>query len=107
MVVIGFQQIHFTTHNLLKLLEEVACGMEYVASKKYLHRNLLCSNVFLNSKKQCKIGNFENAVYVGDSDGVYVEKVISLGIEYNVRQIKPCIDALSSPNLFVSGSGRR
>lgn len=51
--------------------------MEYVAEKKYLYRNLFCDNIFLNRKKQCKLGNFEYAVYVGNSNGVYVEKVIS------------------------------
>ncbi|XP_023016042.2 tyrosine-protein kinase Mer isoform X2 [Leptinotarsa decemlineata] len=66
--------LRFSDKNLLKICLDVATGMEYLHGKQYLHRNLTYMKVYINAKKQCKIGNFGSCVYVGDSNGLYEEK---------------------------------
>ncbi|XP_018568396.1 ephrin type-A receptor 4a-like [Anoplophora glabripennis] len=57
--------------DLIDVLIQVTSGMEYISYMKYIHRDLACRNVFVNSKKQCKIGDFGLCKYVGDTGGIY------------------------------------
>ncbi|XP_074030191.1 ephrin type-A receptor 1 isoform X1 [Leptinotarsa decemlineata] len=62
------------TKHLLNIFQDVACGMEYIADKKFIHRDLTARNIFVNSRLECKIGDFGFCVYVGDSDGSYEDE---------------------------------
>lgn len=73
----------FTDLELLKIVKDVACGMEYVHSKDYLHRDLACRNIMINSHKQGKIGDFEYCIHVGYTNGQFTDEVstFSVGIK--------------------------
>lgn len=72
--------------DILTVIHDVASGMQYLAEKQYVHRDLKCANVFINLKKECKIGDFGLCKYVGDTGGVYVDKV-GINIDYSMSSI--------------------
>ncbi|KAJ8978786.1 hypothetical protein NQ317_015510 [Molorchus minor] len=67
------EEVRFSKQNLLKILIDISSGMDYLCKQKFLHRDLACRNVFLNARKQCKIGDFGMTVYVGNTNGEYLE----------------------------------
>lgn len=57
----------------------VAAAMEYLINKHFLYRDLGCRNVLVkkeNGQLCFKLGDFGTCCYVGDTNGVYREKVI-------------------------------
>ncbi|XP_018564479.1 ephrin type-A receptor 4a-like isoform X1 [Anoplophora glabripennis] len=56
---------NFTKTDILKALHDVASGMEYISERKYVHRDLACRNVFVDSNKGCKIGDIGLSRYIG------------------------------------------
>ncbi|XP_018564466.1 ephrin type-A receptor 4a-like [Anoplophora glabripennis] len=51
--------------DILKALHGVAAGMEYIAGKNIIHRDLHGNNILIDSNKVCKIGDLGLARYVG------------------------------------------
>jgi len=47
---------------------QIACGMSYLQSKKYVHRDLAARNILLASKYQTKISDFGLSRVMGDTD---------------------------------------
>lgn len=60
-----------TSRDLVKFIYHVAKGMEYVASKCIVHRDLASRNILINSKRICKIGDFGMARHLQSLGGVY------------------------------------
>ncbi|XP_018564496.1 tyrosine-protein kinase CSK-like [Anoplophora glabripennis] len=59
---------HFiSSADILKALHDVSTGMEYLSGKNIIHNDLDGNNIFVDSKKVCKIGDFGYAKYVGYS----------------------------------------
>ena len=43
---------------MIRILRDVAAGMEYLQSKGFIHRDLAARNILVNAKKNCKISDF-------------------------------------------------
>lgn len=50
-------------------------GVTFIHGERYIHRDLETSNVFIDGDGVCKIGDLENAVFMGDRLE-YIEKVV-------------------------------
>ncbi|KAJ8948538.1 hypothetical protein NQ318_000078, partial [Aromia moschata] len=66
----ALEKIPFSDNELIKAVHDVAVGMEFMASKNFIHMDLACRNVFVNSDKQIKIGDFGLSKYVGNTGGI-------------------------------------
>ncbi|ODM92340.1 Fibroblast growth factor receptor 1 [Orchesella cincta] len=56
---VNVQQGQFVNYtDLCRFSSEIACGMEYIASRKVVHADLSARNVLLDSQNVCKIGDF-------------------------------------------------
>ncbi|XP_049824822.1 proto-oncogene tyrosine-protein kinase LCK-like [Aethina tumida] len=62
-----------STNQLFKYIYDVINGLKYIHGKKFIHRDLEISNVFVDDNYRCRIGDLENAVYLGNSL-VYIQK---------------------------------
>ncbi|XP_070581733.1 uncharacterized protein [Ptychodera flava] len=51
-----------TGDELMSFADQIACGLEHLASLKIIHRKLGIRNIFVGEEKVCKIGSFSNAV---------------------------------------------
>lgn len=81
---------------ILKALHDVAAGMEYVAGKDIIHRDLDMVNILVTSNKTCKIGDFGWARYVGHCPNrEYRETVSCVGYA-------TCNDALTDKSVSAS-----
>ncbi|XP_028134103.2 uncharacterized protein LOC114329264 isoform X1 [Diabrotica virgifera virgifera] len=69
------KEVDLSIENVKKIFIDLATGMEYVHSKKILHRDLRLSHFLYNNKNEYKIGGFDRAVYVGNSNGEYQSPV--------------------------------
>ncbi|XP_056647896.1 ephrin type-B receptor 1-like [Diorhabda sublineata] len=65
--------IDLSSKNMINLLIGIAAGMEYLHSKNIVLRNLSCRTVLVNKKNECKISDINFSVYVGDSNGEYID----------------------------------
>jgi len=45
------------SHVLLEFCQQIAEGMDYLASKRFVHRDLAARNVLVSAGKTCKVGN--------------------------------------------------
>ena len=52
---------YFTESQILNWFTQICLGLNYIHSKKYIHRNLKTKNIFLTKNDQIKIGKFANA----------------------------------------------
>lgn len=82
----------------MKVLYDVAAAMEYISTKKYVHRDLACRNVFVGSDKVCKVGDFGLSRYFG-SAGKYQEKV------FLPLEIRECLAIMSKYGIKVVDGG--
>lgn len=62
---------HVTSRDLIKFIYHVAKGMEYVASKCIVHRDLASRNILLSAQRVCKIGDFGMARRMQSETDVY------------------------------------
>lgn len=62
-----------STSQLLKYILDVTNGLKYIHGKKYIHRDLDTTNVFVDNHNNCRIGDLENAVFIGNSQN-YIQK---------------------------------
>ncbi|XP_050504346.1 serine/threonine-protein kinase pakF-like [Diabrotica virgifera virgifera] len=60
--------VDLSIKNVKKILIDLTTGMDYVHSKKILHRDLQRMPFLYNDKNEYKIGGFRKAVYVGNSN---------------------------------------
>ncbi|KAJ8981133.1 hypothetical protein NQ317_007908 [Molorchus minor] len=67
----ALKRMNFSNTDLLSIICDVADGMRYISEKNYIHNDLACRNVFVNNKKEAKIGDFGLCKYVGDTGGIY------------------------------------
>ena len=49
---------------LLKFCQEVAAGMFYLTSKRFVHRDLAARNVLVSEKCVCKVKNKGTVVHI-------------------------------------------
>ncbi|XP_057667401.1 ephrin type-B receptor 1-like [Diorhabda carinulata] len=73
--------IDLSSKNMINLLIGIAAGMEYLHSKNFVLRNLSCRTVLVNKKNECKISDINFAVYVGESNGEYINTEKSIVVE--------------------------
>ncbi|XP_039274448.2 tyrosine-protein kinase Yes-like isoform X2 [Styela clava] len=52
----------------IDIATQVACGMEFIEFKKYVHRDLRAANVLVDSNLVCKIGDFGLARLIEDKE---------------------------------------
>ncbi|CAL8147586.1 unnamed protein product [Orchesella dallaii] len=52
------REVKLSTLDLISISAQIACGMEYLASKSVIHADLAGRNVLLTSEKICKISDF-------------------------------------------------
>ena len=45
----------------LPLALQIAEGLQFIASKGYVHRKLSCDNIFITHNLECRIGGFSRA----------------------------------------------
>ena len=62
----------FPMKKISKILYQIASAMEYLTSKKIVHRNLAARNVLLVNENSAKVGSFTQA-RLANSDGEYMQ----------------------------------
>jgi cyclin-dependent kinase 12/13 len=72
---VDFQEVHIQS-----LTYQLIGALDYCHKKNFLHRDLKCSNIFLNNKGQLKLGDFGLARYyhATDPSRLYTNRVITL-----------------------------
>ncbi|XP_018568383.1 ephrin type-A receptor 4a-like isoform X2 [Anoplophora glabripennis] len=97
------ERIRLSTSDLLVIIHDVASGMEYLSNKQYIHRDLKCANVFINSKKECKIGDFGLCKYVGDTGGVYQDTKLRLNSTHVAPEAKATNQFTTKSDVWAMG----
>ena len=64
----GQTKIHPLGNILVRFTKDICLGMQYLASKKFIHRYLTARSIFVNQKLDCKIGDFRLARMVEEND---------------------------------------
>ncbi|KAJ8913741.1 hypothetical protein NQ315_007458 [Exocentrus adspersus] len=82
------EDISFSATKLVNVLKDITAAMVYVAEKKLVMRNLNSENVLVDARGKCKLGNFEYCRYVGDTNGVYVEKHGDLDVDFAAPEVR-------------------
>jgi ephrin-B len=78
----GNTTVGFTDKEKVKMLLEIARGMEYLISNQFVHRDLAARNILLNSARVCQVADFGLARSTGramtaaqqEEDGVAPEE---------------------------------
>ena len=52
------KQGDFSVLQLLKMLQGIAGGMNYLSNMKYVHRDLAARNILVDSELNCKVSDF-------------------------------------------------
>ncbi|XP_019878737.2 tyrosine-protein kinase SRK3 isoform X2 [Aethina tumida] len=94
------------TSQLFKYIFQVINGVTFIHGERYIHRDLETSNVFIDGDGVCKIGDLENAVFMGDRLE-YIEKVKPLHYHhypkeaYEQQKFSYCSDIYSLAYLVM------
>lgn len=62
---------YLTSRDLMKFIYHIAKGMEYIAGKFVVHRDLASRNILVSRQKICKIGDFGMARHMQSPADVY------------------------------------
>ena len=73
----------------LSYCADIASGMDYLSSRRVVHRDLATRNVLIDAALTCKIADFGMSVFLPTDgakteDGEYLKVVLSLLLKYGV-----------------------
>ena len=73
------------------ILKHVATGLEFLHSKKYVHRDLTAKNVLLNSEEEVKVADFGNAYIIDAKENTDYNTPYPGTHEYMPPEVGTCV----------------
>ena len=83
---LAMQGIAINTGDQLEIAQQIATGMEYVASKRLVHVDLACRNCLVDERGDIQVADFGLARYLGRGDE---HVILDKSGEFPIRWMAP------------------